>query len=134
MNLSNRWPAWPQWLLAAGAAAAAAGASAPLRAQTASTTTAVAAPAAAQQIEVTGQRETLPADQEPSQRLSGEQLRRRAAPTLGATLQDEPGVANASFGPNVGLPVIRGLSGTRVRALFGGAGAFDASTFSADHA
>ena len=70
----------------------------------------------------------------PSTTLSGTALRHRAASTLGATLQDQPGVANASFGANVGLPVIRGLSGSRVRTLVGGAGTNDASTISADHA
>ena len=71
---------------------------------------------------------------EPTTTLSGAALRHRAASTLGATLQDELGVANASFGANVGLPVIRGLSGARVRTLVGGAGTHDASTISADHA
>lgn len=65
--------------------------------------------------------------------LQADELRNKAAGTLGATLQDELGVANASFGPNVGLPVIRGQSGSRVRAMVNGSGAHDASTISADH-
>lgn len=71
---------------------------------------------------------------EPTFTLKGPMLRNRAAATLGATLQDELGVANASFGSNVGLPVIRGLGGSRVRTLVGGAGTNDASNISADHA
>lgn len=70
---------------------------------------------------------------EPAQTLSGPALRMKATSTLGATLQDELGVANASFGPNVGLPVIRGQSGVRVRAMIGGLGTHDASNISADH-
>ncbi len=70
---------------------------------------------------------------EPNQALSGASLRLKATSTLGATLQDELGVANASFGPNVGLPIIRGQGGTRVRAMIGGLGTHDASSVSADH-
>lgn len=69
----------------------------------------------------------------PTSTLSGVALRARVDATLGATLQDQLGVANASFGPNVGLPVIRGQSGSRTRALLGGMGTHDASTLSADH-
>jgi iron complex outermembrane recepter protein len=70
---------------------------------------------------------------EPAQNLRGPSLRLKATSTLGATLQDEPGVANASFGPNVGLPIIRGQGGARVRAMVGGLGTHDASNVSADH-
>jgi iron complex outermembrane receptor protein len=69
----------------------------------------------------------------PSTTLQGDELRNKAAATLGATLQDELGVANSSFGPNVGLPIIRGQGGSRVRAMVGGGGAHDASSLSADH-
>ncbi|MBN8493627.1 MAG: TonB-dependent receptor [Burkholderiales bacterium] len=87
----------------------------------------------ADRVQVQGQRTAAPSA-EPVQVLRGEALQRRVAPTLGATLQYEPGVANASFGPNVGLPVIRGQSGPRVGVTVGGTGTHDASTFSADHA
>ena len=89
--------------------------------------------AGSERIDIQDRRDTA-ASQEPTQVLQGDKLRRRVAPTLGATLQSEPGVANASFGPNVGLPVIRGLSGTRVGVTVGGSGTNDASTLSADHA
>ncbi len=81
-------------------------------------------------VEVTGERIR---EREPATRLEGSALKARAAGNLGATLQDELGVANASFGPNVGLPLIRGQGGSRVRALVGGIGTHDASTVSADH-
>ncbi len=66
--------------------------------------------------------------------LSGEELREKAAATLGETLQDQVGVSVASFGPGVGAPVIRGQGGNRVQVLQGGIGNIDASSISADHA
>ena len=66
--------------------------------------------------------------------LAGEQLRMRVGATLGATLDAELGVHNASFGPGVGIPVVRGLTGTRVRMLHNGIGTHDAAASSPDHA
>jgi len=89
---------------------------------------------ATQQVEVRGSRDASATDAlQPESRLSGVRLRQQAASTLGATLEAELGTANASFGPNVGLPLIRGQGGARVRAMVGGVGIHDASTVSADH-
>lgn len=66
--------------------------------------------------------------------LDGEALRDRKGATLGETIGEEAGVHNASFGSGVGLPVIRGLSGARVKVLSNGGGTHDATTFSPDHA
>ena len=66
--------------------------------------------------------------------LSGEALQERVASSIGETLQDEIGVANASFGTGVGHPVIRGQSGNRVKVLQNGAGVTDAANVSPDHA
>ena len=66
--------------------------------------------------------------------LSGEALRERIGNSLGDTLKNEIGVANASFGTGVGHPVIRGQSGNRVKVLQNGVGVTDASSVSADHA
>ncbi len=66
--------------------------------------------------------------------LSGEELVTRMGATLGDTLANESGVHNASYGPGVGLPVLRGLSGVRVRLSEDGIGAWDASAISPDHA
>jgi iron complex outermembrane receptor protein len=86
-------------------------------------------------VEVRGQVEPdTPEPTRPSSRLRGDALRERAARTIGETIGDEPGVANASFGPGVGLPVIRGLSGPRVRMLTNGSATHDAGMFSPDHA
>ena len=53
----------------------------------------------------------------PAQQLSGAALAQRQGSTLGETLDNLPGIANSSFGPNVGRPVIRGQEGDRVRIL-----------------
>ena len=66
--------------------------------------------------------------------LSGDELVQKLGATLGETLADEPGVHNASYGPGVGIPVLRGLSGVRVRLSEDGIGAWDASSISPDHA
>ncbi|MCO1335004.1 TonB-dependent receptor [Microbulbifer sp. OS29] len=66
--------------------------------------------------------------------LSGETLRKAASATLGETLKNQPGVANASFGSGVGLPVIRGQSANRVKILNDNLDVSDASSTSADHA
>jgi len=66
--------------------------------------------------------------------LQGEALRRQLANTLGETLARVPGLSNASFGENVGRPVIRGLQGTRVGVLSNSMAVSDASAVSQDHA
>ncbi len=66
--------------------------------------------------------------------LSGTALRERINDSLGATLKNEIGLANASFGPGAGHPVIRGQSGNRVKVLQNGLGITDASSVSPDHA
>jgi len=66
--------------------------------------------------------------------LSGEALQRAAGSTIGDTLALQPGLNNASFGPGVGQPVIRGQQGARVTVLQNGTVSADASNLSADHA
>jgi iron complex outermembrane receptor protein len=65
--------------------------------------------------------------------LSGEELQRSAATTLGETLGNKPGLANASFGPGVGRPVIRGQQGPRAISLQNGTLSADVSGLSPDH-
>lgn len=69
----------------------------------------------------------------PAQQLTGSALTQRQASTLGETLDKLPGVANSSFGPNVGRPVIRGMEGDRIQILHNGAPVLDASGLSFDH-
>ncbi|MDM3871826.1 TonB-dependent receptor [Porticoccus sp. W117] len=66
--------------------------------------------------------------------LSGDELREQAAATLGETLQGELGISSSSFGPGVGLPVIRGQSANRVKVLQNSLDTLDASDTSPDHA
>ncbi|MFT4996726.1 MAG: iron complex outermembrane receptor protein [Flavobacteriales bacterium] len=66
--------------------------------------------------------------------VSGEELRNLSTNSIGDTLGSMPGIANASFGPSVGQPVIRGQQGPRVSVLQNGTGSGDASNNSADHA
>ena len=66
--------------------------------------------------------------------LSGEELQRRAAASIGETLGDKPGIASASFGPGVGRPVIRGQQGARTLTLQNGTASADVSSLSPDHA
>ncbi len=66
--------------------------------------------------------------------LKDAELRQQMAPTIGATLTQEPGINSQSFGPGVGQPVIRGLAGPRVRIMENGIGNNDVSNISPDHA
>ena len=66
--------------------------------------------------------------------LSGDKLHNAAASTLGETLNGQLGVSSASFGPGVGLPIIRGQSDNRVKVMQDSVGSMDASAASPDHA
>jgi iron complex outermembrane receptor protein len=74
------------------------------------------------------------ADALPMTVLSEDKLRMKTGHSIGETLKDELGINNQSFGPGVGIPVIRGQAGPRVRILNNGIGSNDASAFSPDHA
>lgn len=69
---------------------------------------------------------------EPIQKLESRELRVHTGETLGKTLEREMGVSNLSYGPGVGQPVIRGMSGPRVRIMQNGIGAHDLSALSPD--
>lgn len=66
--------------------------------------------------------------------LKGAELRLKQNDTLGKLLETELGLSNASYGAGVGIPVIRGFSGSRVRMLQNGLGSHDVSSLSPDHA
>ena len=66
--------------------------------------------------------------------LGEDELLRRNARSIGETVSQELGVSSTDFGPAVGRPIIRGLTGSRVRVLEDGIGTMDVSTVSADHA
>lgn len=66
--------------------------------------------------------------------LSENTLKEKAAPTLGDTLANEPGVAGSGFTPGASRPVIRGQADNRIRVLNNGTEVFDVSNLSPDHA
>ena len=66
--------------------------------------------------------------------LGGADLAAAVRPTLGETLASQPGVSTSGSGPNVARPVLRGLSGDRIRILTDGVGSLDVSSSSSDHA
>ena len=66
--------------------------------------------------------------------LDQEDLTRQARPSIGETLARQPGVSSTSFGPTASSPVLRGLSGDRVRVLTDGIGSLDLGSSGPDHA
>ncbi|MEO5973296.1 MAG: TonB-dependent receptor [Sphingomicrobium sp.] len=66
--------------------------------------------------------------------LDAADLSREIRASIGETLARQPGVTASSFGPAASRPILRGLSGDRVRILTDGIGSLDVSSSSADHA
>jgi iron complex outermembrane receptor protein len=71
---------------------------------------------------------------QPATVLTGEELTMRLQPTLGDTLDGQPGVSATRFGPGSSRPIIRGLGEDRVRILQNGISVIDVSNVSPDHA
>ena len=65
--------------------------------------------------------------------LDSHDLVQGAHGTLGAALQNEPGIASRSFGPGSSRPIIRGFDGDRVLILDDGVRTGDLSSQSGDH-
>ena len=61
-------------------------------------------------------------------------LTREMRISIGETLARQPGVSASSFGPAASRPILRGLSGERVRILTDGIGSLDLSSSDPDHA
>ncbi len=70
---------------------------------------------------------------QPTSVLSGDELTRKVAPSIGETLSQELGLSSTYFGPVASRPVIRGQFGERVRVLNNGLDSLDASALSEDH-
>ncbi len=66
--------------------------------------------------------------------LSGEALNRELSSSLGDTLKNMPGLSSASFGANIGRPIIRGMDAARVGVMENNLSSNDASKASQDHA
>ncbi len=65
--------------------------------------------------------------------VTQQELQHDARPSLGETLKAQPGVSSSSFGPTASRPILRGLSGERVRILIDGIGTLDLSASDPDH-
>ncbi|HEY3044970.1 MAG TPA: TonB-dependent receptor, partial [Vicinamibacterales bacterium] len=65
--------------------------------------------------------------------LGGQELTKEMAPTLGASIENQPGIALRSFGPGPARPVVRGLDGDRVLIVEDGLRMGDLSSQSGDH-
>ena len=65
--------------------------------------------------------------------LDEEKLTHDVRPSIGETLAQQPGVTASSFGPTASRPILRGLSGERVRILVDGIGTLDLSSSDPDH-
>jgi iron complex outermembrane receptor protein len=70
---------------------------------------------------------------QPATLLTDEALERQRATSLGETLSAQAGIHNSSYGSSVGRPVVRGMSGARVKVLQDGIDTLDASSVSPDH-
>ena len=70
---------------------------------------------------------------QPTSVLAGQDLTKQLEGSLGATLENQPGVAMRSLGPAPSRPVIRGLDGDRVLILQDGQRTGDLSSQSGDH-
>jgi iron complex outermembrane recepter protein len=71
---------------------------------------------------------------QPTTVVSGDDLRRQIATSIGETLSKELGVSSSYFGPAASRPIVRGLGGDRVQVLQDGLASLDVSTLSQDHA
>jgi iron complex outermembrane receptor protein len=70
---------------------------------------------------------------QPTSVLAGQELTKQLEMSIGATLENQPGVSARSFGPAPARPVIRGLDGDRVLILQDGQRMGDLSSQSGDH-
>jgi iron complex outermembrane receptor protein len=88
------------------------------------------------EIIVTGVPRNRAADElaQPIAVVSGDELARVRASTLGETLANQLGVSSSYFGAGASRPIIRGLAGARVQMLQDGIDTMDAATVSDDHA
>ncbi len=84
-------------------------------------------------VEATALPRTVEQLAQPTSVLSGDELARSTAASIGETLSSELGLSSTYFGPVASRPVIRGQFGERVRVLSNGLDALDASALSEDH-
>ena len=61
------------------------------------------------------------------------EIAREAPGSIGEALEDEPGIANRSFGPGASRPIVRGFGGDRVHIIEDGIPTGDLSSTSDHH-
>ncbi len=71
---------------------------------------------------------------QPADVLADEELALKSAASIGEALAGELGVSSSYFGPASSRPIIRGLSGSRVKMLSDSVSTLDVSDVSPDHA
>ena len=71
---------------------------------------------------------------QPGDVLEADELERKAVDNIGATVGNEPGIHNSSFGAGAGRPVIHGMGAARVRVMEDRIDTLDVSVSSGDHA
>ena len=84
-------------------------------------------------VSVTGEARSQFESLQPTSVLTGQELTKAIEMSLGASLENQPGVAVRSLGPAPARPVIRGLDGDRVLILQDGQRLGDVSSQSGDH-
>lgn len=77
--------------------------------------------------------QTLSDIENPLHVLSGDDISTTASQSLGASLDGLLGVSSSDYGSGVGQPIIRGMSGNRVKVLSNGMVVRDISGLGADH-
>ena len=77
--------------------------------------------------------QTAGANERPLHVVSGDDVTNAATQSLGESLDSLLGVASTDYGSGVGQPVIRGMSGDRVKVLNNGMAVRDVSGLGGDH-
>ena len=77
--------------------------------------------------------QTLSDIENPLHVVSGEDISTNASQSLGESLDNLLGVSSTDYGAGVGQPIIRGMSGNRVKILSNGMVVRDVSGLGADH-
>ena len=77
--------------------------------------------------------QTLSEIENPLHVVSGDDISSSASQSLGESIDDLLGVSSTDFGSGVGQPIIRGMSGNRVKVLNNGMVVRDVSGLGADH-
>lgn len=85
-------------------------------------------------ITVEGKRISSPKSRAVDMQMSGKKLQENLGNTIAETIDEEPGIAQRTMGPAPARPILRGLSGDRVKVLEDGGETGDLSATSADHA